>query len=186
MNGERLQDREYMAQALVEAEKALAAGEMPVGALVVKDGRVLGRAHNLREALADPTAHAEILALRQAAQLVGNWRLQGCSLYVTLEPCPMCAGAILQARLERVVFGAFDPAAGCAGSVYRITEDPAFNHFSPAVGGVLEAPCQAILDRFFQDKRSKALNAIPPKAAGKMSRIEEREREEEKKYGFQV
>ena len=166
MNGERLRDREYMAQALVEAEKALAAGEMPVGALVVKDGRVLGRAHNLREALADPTAHAEMLALRQAAQLVGNWRLQGCSLYVTLEPCPMCAGAILQARLERVVFGAFDPAAGCAGSVYRITEDPAFNHFAPTVGGVLEAPCQAILDRFFQDKRSKSAECNSAKGCG--------------------
>ena len=150
MNGERLQDREYMAQALVEAEKALAAGEMPVGALVVKDGRVLGRAHNLREALADPTAHAEILALRQAAQLVGNWRLQGCSLYVTLEPCPMCAGAILQARLERVVFGAFDPAAGCAGSVYRIPEDPAFPHFCRSDGGLLREECAALLRKSFE------------------------------------
>ncbi len=155
MTGERLSDRDYMAQALEEAEKALAAGETPVGAVVVKDGWVLARAHNQRETSADPTAHAEILALRQAAQAMGRWRLQGCTLYVTLEPCAMCAGAIVQARLDRVVFGAFDAEAGCAGSLYRITEDPAFHHFTPATGGVLEAPCQAILDRFFQDRRKK-------------------------------
>lgn len=149
-----MDDIGYMQEALAQAQKALDMGEMPVGAVVVRQGRILSRAHNLREKLMDPTAHAEVLALREAARALGSWRLTGCTLYVTLEPCPMCAGAVVQARLKRLVYGAADPAAGCAGSVYRITEDPAFNHFTIAQGGVLADDCRQMLDRFFQTRRA--------------------------------
>ena len=142
-----------MALALEEAQRALSAGELPVGAVVARGGDVLSRAHNQRQALCDPTAHAEVLALRAAARQLGGWRLTGCTLYVTLEPCAMCAGAIVQARVARLVYGAPDPGAGCAGSVYRITEDPAFNHFTLAEGGLLAQPCQALLNDFFQKRR---------------------------------
>ena len=111
-----------------------------------------GRA-NRREELRDPTAHAEVLAIREAARVVGDWRLTGCCMYVTLEPCPMCAGAVSQARLGRLVFGAFDKGRGCAGSVYRICEDPAFPWFTPSVGGVLEGECAQLLDGFFRRAR---------------------------------
>ena len=116
-------DFDYMALALEEARTALAAGELPVGAVVVKDGAVVGRGRNTREAEHDPTGHAEIAAIRDAAKRLGDWRLTGCTLYVTLEPCPMCAGAISSARISRLVYGADDPEKGCAGSVYRIPED---------------------------------------------------------------
>ena len=147
-------DEHFMREALREAERARTMGEMPVGAVVVRDGEILARGHNLREKRHDPTAHAEILAIRAAAEALGDWRLTGCTLYVTLEPCPMCAGAIMQARLERLVYGARDAERGCAGSVYRITEDPAFNHFTPADGGVLEAECAEILRDFFRRRRA--------------------------------
>ena len=117
------------------------------------DDEVLARAHNLREQTGDPTAHAEILALRAAARLTGDWRLSECTLYVTLEPCAMCAGAILNARLARVVFGAYDAQRGCCASVYRLTEDPAFNAFVPSVGGVLERECTAVMDEFLRAHR---------------------------------
>lgn len=142
-----------MGLALDEARQALAEGEVPVGAVLTRDDEVLARTHNLREQTGDPTAHAEILALRAAARLTGDWRLSECTLYVTLEPCAMCAGAILNARLARVVFGAYDAQRGCCASVYRLTEDPAFNAFVPSVGGVLERECMAVMDEFLRAHR---------------------------------
>ena len=146
-------DETWMREALAEAEAALRAGEAPVGCVIVRSQEVIARARNRREELRDPTAHAEILALREAAARVGNWRLSDCTAYVTLEPCPMCAGALLNARVGRVVFGAYDPAQGCAGSVYRLLEDPAFSWFAPCDGGVLEQDCARLLRAFFQARR---------------------------------
>ena len=151
-----MNDEIWMRAAIAEAERALAEGEMPVGCVIVRNGEIIARGHNLREQTGDPTAHAEIVAIRAAAHALGSWRLDGCELIVTLEPCPMCAGAISQARLARVVYGAADERYGCAGSVYRIPEDPAFTHFCPCDGGVLAQPCRALIDRFFADKRSAA------------------------------
>lgn len=144
-----------MRLALEEAQMALAAGEIPVGAVVTLGDTVLCQTHNRREELKDPTAHAEILALREAARIVHNWRLEGCTLYVTLEPCPMCAGAIVQSRLQRLVYGAADTLAGCAGSIYRITEDPAFSAYVPAIGGILAEESSALLASFFRKSRAK-------------------------------
>ena len=146
-------DEAWMAEALREAELAASEGEIPVGCVIVRDGQLVARGHNLREQTGDPTAHAEVVAIRRAAQALGCWKLSGCTMYVTLEPCPMCAGAISQARISRLIYGASDPAYGCAGSVYRIPEDPAFNHFCICDGGVLEADCRALLERFFQNQR---------------------------------
>ena len=146
-------DLELMREALLEAELAANAGELPVGCVIAKKGEIIARGHNLREATGDPTAHAEIVAMRRAAQLLGDWRLEDCTLYVTLEPCPMCAGAIVQGRVGRLVYGADDPACGCAGSVYRIPEDPAFNHFCKSEGGLLAQECSQKLDAFFKRKR---------------------------------
>ena len=142
-----------MRAALAEARAALEEGEFPVGAVVARGEEIIARAHNLRERLHDPTAHAEVLALRAAAAALGDWRLSGCRLYVTLEPCPMCAGAIAAARLDGVTFGAYDPGRGCCGSVYRLTEDPAFNAFVPATGGVLEEECTALINGFLKEHR---------------------------------
>ncbi len=146
-------DERMMALALEQARLALAAGEIPVGAVVARGDEVIAVGHNRRELDADPTAHAEVVAIRAAARALGGRRLAGCTLYVTLEPCPMCAGAVVMAGLFRVVYGASDPRQGCAGSVYRITEDPAFSHFCPADGGVLAAECRAVLDEFFRRAR---------------------------------
>ena len=146
-------DAAWMAEALVEAEAAARKGEIPVGCVIVRDGQLVARGHNLREQTGDPTAHAEVVAIRRAAQALGCWKLDGCTLYVTLEPCPMCAGAVSQARISRLIYGASDPAYGCAGSVYRIPEDPAFNHFCICDGGVREAECRSLLERFFQNRR---------------------------------
>ena len=143
----------FMREALIEAEIALQKGELPVGCVITKNNAIIARGHNERETTGDPTAHAEIVAMRRAAETLGGWRLDGCTLYVTLEPCPMCAGAIVQARVSRLVFGAYDPAQGCAGSVYRIPEDPAFSHFCPSDGGTLEEECSAILQKFFDRAR---------------------------------
>ncbi|MCI7029230.1 MAG: nucleoside deaminase [Clostridiales bacterium] len=139
--------------ALEEARIAFAEGEIPVGAVVADGERVLARAHNRRETDADPCAHAEILALRKAAAHLGRWRLQGLTLYVTLEPCPMCAGAAEMSGLARVVYGARDAQYGCCGSVYRLTEDPAFPTYCPADGGVLADECAALVRQFFQNRR---------------------------------
>ena len=146
-------DERYMRMALDSAREAFRAGETPVGCVIVRDGVVLAQARNRREELRDPTAHAEILAIRQAAEALKNWRLSGATMYVTLEPCPMCAGAISQARLSRLVFGADDPGQGCAGSVYRIPEDPAFSSFCRIDAGVLREECRAVLDAFFAKVR---------------------------------
>ena len=148
-----MSDRDYMLEALAEAKLALQAGEMPVGCVIVRNGEIVARAHTECEARRDATAHAELLAIQRASAAVGDWRLNDCTLYATLEPCPMCAGAIVQARVGRVVYGADDPAQGCAGSLYRIPEDPAFPHFSPCDGGVLAGPCGDLLKRFFKDIR---------------------------------
>ena len=148
-----MDDAKWMRAALIEARRALDAGELPVGCVIVKDNQIVAAAHNLRERTGDPTDHAEIAAIRLAARATGDWRLTGCALYVTLEPCPMCAGAISQARLGRLVYGAADPKYGCAGSVYRIPEDPAFHHFCKSDGGVLAEECAALLDAFFASRR---------------------------------
>lgn len=142
-----------MREALKEAALALELGEVPVGAVMARGGEIIARAHNERETGGDPTAHAEVLAIRRAAQALGTRRLDGCTLYVTLEPCPMCAGAIVMARIGEVVFGAYDDRAGCCGSLYALTEDAAFGTATPCSGGLLEAECRALLERFFAAKR---------------------------------
>ncbi len=142
-----------MRLALDEAQRGLEAGEVPVGAVVVRDGLILGRAHNTPVRLADPTAHAEIMALREAGRRLGNYRLPGATLYVTVEPCPMCCGAALHARLARVVYGAVDPKAGAVESLYRLLDDARLNHRVEAAGGVLAEECGAVLRRFFERKR---------------------------------
>lgn len=149
-----MEHERWMRLALAEAEAALAAGDVPVGAVVVRGGEVIARAGNRREARHDPTGHAELLALRQAAGALGARRLFGCTLYVTLEPCPMCAGVILLARPDAVVFGAHDARSGCCGSVYRITEDERLGMgVVPAYGGVLAEECAALLADFFKNRR---------------------------------
>ena len=146
-------DERWMRLALEEARAAAAEDEVPVGAIVVASGRVIASAHNQREQLSDPTAHAEMIALTQAAAQLGSWRLEQCTLYVTLEPCPMCAGAILQARVPRVVWGAADPKAGAVESLYRLFEDSRLNHRVDHVGRVLADDCGRILTEFFRGKR---------------------------------
>jgi tRNA(adenine34) deaminase len=144
----------FMREALGEARLALAAGEVPVGAVVVSAGEVIGRGRNAPISLNDPTAHAEALALRDAARKIGNYRLPGATLYVTVEPCPMCAGACLQSRVARVVFGALDSKAGAAVSLYRLLEDSRLPHRAEVLGGVLAEECGALLQAFFRQKRT--------------------------------
>ncbi len=146
-------DEHYLALALQEAQQAFDEGEVPVGAVVVLEGQVIGRGHNRREALNDPTAHAELLAITAAANHLGNWRLEGAAIYVTKEPCPMCAGALINARLARLVFGAWDEQAGCCGSLYQLCRDPRFNHQLEVAGGILELESRELLQRFFRRKR---------------------------------
>ena len=143
----------FMRRALREAELALAEDEVPVGAVIVRDGEVIASARNGREQLRDPTAHAEMVAITQAAAALGSWRLDGCSLYVTLEPCPMCAGAILQARIPTVIYGALDAKAGAVQSLFKLLSDARLNHRCEIVTGVLAAECGEILTRFFAEKR---------------------------------
>lgn len=145
---------DWMRKALREAEKALRAREVPVGAVVVKEGRVLGRGHNRTEKDRSALKHAEMEALRSAAKKLGGWRLENCDLYVTLEPCTMCAGAIVLSRIRRLVFGARDPKAGAVVSTARVLENPALNHRVQVEGGVLEAPCSQILSSFFKELRT--------------------------------
>ena len=145
----------YMKLALEEAEAAFREDEVPVGAIIVHEGRMIARAHNQRETLHDPTAHAEMIAITQAAEARRSWRLDGCTLYVTLEPCPMCAGAVLQARIPLVVYGAPDPKAGAVHTLYRLLDDARLNHASMAVAGILAEPCAEILTRFFQEQRRR-------------------------------
>jgi tRNA(adenine34) deaminase len=143
----------FMQIALEEAQQALREDEVPIGAVIVDQGRVIARAHNQREQLRDPTAHAEMIAITQAAGTRQSWRLDGCTLYVTLEPCPMCAGAIVQARLSTLVYGAADPKAGAVHTLFRLLDDPRLNHRAEVVAGVLAEPCSRILSQFFQDQR---------------------------------
>ena len=145
----------YMRVAYQEAEAALAEDEVPVGAVIVQAGRVVARAHNQREQLHDPTAHAEMIAITQAAEAMQSWRLEACTLYVTLEPCPMCAGAIVLARIPTVVYGATDPKAGAVDSLFRLLADPRLNHRAQVVPHILAEPCGAILQYFFQQKRER-------------------------------
>lgn len=148
----------YMKMALELAEQAYAAGEVPVGAVIVCDGRVVGAAYNQREQLHDPTAHAEMIAITQAAESLANWRLQACSLYVTLEPCPMCAGAALNARIPQVIYGATDPKAGAVGSVFKLLSDARLNHRAEVIQGIMQDQCGEILSRFFRKRRDKPEN----------------------------
>jgi tRNA(adenine34) deaminase len=144
----------HMEMALAEAETAAAADEVPVGAVIVSLERgIIAQAHNQREQLIDPTAHAEMIAITQAALALRSWRLENCVLYVTLEPCPMCAGAVIQARLPLVVYGAADPKAGACDTLYRLTTDPRFNHRAQVISGVLADRCGAVLSEFFAKKR---------------------------------
>ena len=147
------EDERFMGLALDEARAALAAGEVPVGAMVVLDGRVIGRGHNQPLGLKDPTAHAEVLALRAAAQVMGNYRLGGADLYATVEPCAMCCGAAVLARVARVVYGAPDPKAGAARTLYRLLEDARLNHQAAVRGDVRGEESAALLREFFQSKR---------------------------------
>lgn len=157
---------EYMREALAEAEKAYALDEVPVGAVMVLDRKIIGRGHNLRETLKDSSAHAELLALREAAGYLGDWRLNGGILYSTLEPCPMCAGALVQFRVTTLVYGAADPKAGAVGSVIDVVRQPRFNHQVQVIAGVLEDECRSILQRFFRELRKK-------KIVGEMAELDE-------------
>lgn len=147
-------DAHWMHQALMEAKKAAALGEIPVGAVIVRDEQVIARAHNRRELDQDAMAHAEVLCIQQACRVLNSWRLSGCTLYVTLEPCPMCSGAIINSRLDRVVYGAKDDKAGCAGSVADLFVMP-FNHTPVIRSGILEEECAAVLSEFFETLRKK-------------------------------
>lgn len=148
-------DSHFMGEALRQATRAFEADEVPVGAVIVRKGRIIGRAFNQVELLKDATAHAEMLALTQAQEAVGDWRLTDCTLYVTKEPCPMCAGAIVHTRLARVVFGAFDPKGGAAGSAMNLLQFPTLNHRCETTSGVREAECRALLKDFFAEQREK-------------------------------
>jgi tRNA(adenine34) deaminase len=149
-----LVDDAAMRAALAEARAAVEHGDVPVGAVVVRAGQVIAAAHNERELTGDPTAHAEILAMRRAASVVGHWRLDECTLYVTLEPCPMCAGAVVNARVARLVFGAADPKAGAARTLYELADDPRLNHRAAVDGGLLAAEAGALLKEFFAARRT--------------------------------
>ncbi|MFN0196722.1 MAG: tRNA adenosine(34) deaminase TadA [Planctomycetaceae bacterium] len=144
----------WMQQAFLQAQDAFAEGEVPVGAVIVHRGRIIAAAHNQRETLQDPTAHAEMVAITQAAQALESWRLTECILYVTLEPCPMCAGAIVQARIPYVVYGTSDPKAGACHTLYQITDDPRLNHRSVVIAGVMQNECREILQMFFAQQRA--------------------------------
>jgi len=144
----------FLVAAIEEAKIALFVGEVPVGAVIVKDGKIISRAHNLRETLRDPLAHAEVLAIKKACEAVGDWRLTGCELYVTLEPCPMCAGAIVQSRIKRVHIGTFDPKAGACGSIMNVLQNEALNHFVD-IKWLYDEECSLILQDFFRAARGR-------------------------------
>ena len=153
MSEQNQTDQVFIREALREADKAARIGEVPIGAIIVWEGQIIARAHNLKEITGDPTAHAEMLALRSAAQLKQAWRLNGATLYTTLEPCPMCAGAMVLARIGRLVYGASDPKAGSAGSLMNIVQDPRLNHKVEITAGILAVECGNILKEFFRERR---------------------------------
>ena len=144
----------FMKKALIEAVAAFEIDEVPVGAIIVRDCQIIAAAHNQRESLRDPTAHAEMIAITQAAESIGDWRLERCTLYVTLEPCTMCSGAIVQARIPVVVYGALDPKGGAAGSLFNLLNDERLNHRAQVISGVMDVDCGAILTEFFKQKRA--------------------------------
>ena len=146
---------EFMQQAIEESKKAQTIGEVPIGAVIVKDDKIIARAHNLRETSQLSTAHAELLAIHEANKALGSWRLEECTLYVTLEPCPMCAGAIVQSRIPKVVYGAKDPKGGCCGTIYNLLEEQQFNHQCEVISGVMEEECGQLLTTFFKELRQK-------------------------------
>lgn len=148
-------DEYFMKLAIDEAKKAFLLDEVPVGAVVVKGGRVIASSHNSREIMKDATCHAEIIAIKEACRTLGGWRLVDCDMYVTLEPCPMCTGAMVNARIRRIIFGAFEPRAGACGSIMNIAEDSRLNHRIEIVPGILEAECQKLMKDFFREKRKK-------------------------------
>ena len=147
----------YMKEALAEAKKAAAAGEVPVGAVIVKDGEIIGRGHNETETAKDPTAHAEMIAIRQAAKNLGGWRLTGCTLYVTTEPCSMCAGAIVWSRISRLFIGTMDPKSGACGSVFNIPQESRLNHFVEIETGLMQEECSSLMKSFFKELRKRKL-----------------------------
>ncbi|QQZ62695.1 tRNA adenosine(34) deaminase TadA [Paenibacillus sonchi] len=157
LSSEELAVHEYwMKEAIAEARKAEALGEVPIGAVVVRDGKIIGRGYNLRETTMDSTAHAEMVAIREASVLLGSWRLLDCHLYVTLEPCPMCAGAMVQSRVPLTVYGTPDPKAGCAGTLMNLLEEPRFNHRTEVIQGILQQECAELLTTFFRQLRKKS------------------------------
>lgn len=148
-------NEKFMVEAIKEAKKAELIDEVPIGCVIVKDDKIIARGHNLRESKQRSTAHAEIIAIEKACRKLKSWRLEGCSLYVTLEPCPMCSGAILQSRIEHVVYGAKDPKGGCMESCMNMYEVKGFNHYPDVIGGVLEDECSSLLKTFFKRKREE-------------------------------
>lgn len=146
-----------MKEALAEAKKAAAAGEVPVGAVIVKDGEIIGRGHNETETAKDPTAHAEMIAIRQAAKNLGGWRLTGCTMYVTTEPCSMCAGAIVWSRISRLFIGTMDPKSGACGSVFNIPQKSRLNHFVEIETGLMQEECSSLMKSFFKELRKRKL-----------------------------
>lgn len=148
-------DKRFMASAIDQANIAGENGDVPVGAVIVHQNQIIAKGYNQRHQLNDPTAHAEIIALTAAAEYIGNWRLEGCTIYVTLEPCSMCAGALVLARIDRLVFGCSDPKAGACGSLYNIVQDQRLNHRVEITKGILAEDCSLILQDFFQQRRSK-------------------------------
>ncbi|MFH1229890.1 MAG: tRNA adenosine(34) deaminase TadA [Planctomycetota bacterium] len=148
-------DENYMKESIKEAVRALEDNEVPIGAVIVYQNKIIGRAYNQREKLHDPTAHAEMIALTQAASFLDNWRLKDTTIYVTIEPCIMCAGALVNARVKRLVYGAKDPKAGGCGSIFNVINDSRLNHQVEVTSGVLEKDCQSILQKFFRKKRIK-------------------------------
>ena len=157
------EDQEFMELALEEAREAASLGDVPIGSVIVHKGDIVVRSHNLREALQDPTAHAEILALREAARKLDRWRLTGTTMYVTMEPCAMCAGALVLARIDRLVYGCWDPKAGACGSVFEIVRDPRMNHRMEVHAGLLEEECRSVLQEFFTNRRNTDREASPVK-----------------------
>jgi tRNA(adenine34) deaminase len=152
------QDQRFMRVAIDQAEIARENGDVPVGAVIVREGQLIAKAYNQRQQLQDPTAHAEIIALTQAAEAVGSWRLDGCTIYVTLEPCTMCAGALVLARMDRLVYGCEDPKTGACGSLYNIVQDERLNHRLEVTSGVMESECRRQLQEFFAHRRQENKN----------------------------
>ena len=157
INAENDDDIKYMKEAMKQAKKAYETGEVPIGCIIVEKetGRIIGRGYNRRNTDRTTLAHAEITAIKKASKAAGDWRLEGCTIYITLEPCPMCAGAIVQARIDRCVFAAPSDKAGCAGSVVNLLDEPSFNHQVQITSGVLESESQALIKKFFKELREK-------------------------------